>query len=510
AFDEALEQTAHAMAQTHVVLWLIVQLVRLFVWLTRRVLWALMWIAHGLSCFLSRQMEFDADRYEARLAGSAAFESTAKELAMLGAAYSGALHDLGATWQDGRLVDSLPELVHGNRQRLPLAVKQEILRRQSTAETGLFDTHPADRERIASARKEVDRPAFRSSLPATALFRDFRALAKSVSLAFYELNLGHSIEEDRLLGSERVFAEKDESDADRGAHERFCRALADADRPLALPPTLSPTPLDPNAVTARLQQLRAAVLASGERYRKGLEGLEECLRQLHDLKIGSFLVDQGARFAPERVGLKSLDAESFIGRSRLLDRRQAQLGTQMEAHERALVERYHLALVVFDLPGLAERDPSVLGIRQERDRLLAVSAALAAQQGALGELRYRFTASTAVGEALSELRTQGLAEGFESRIEELREVLVGLSGSLSGVAYPFEHREASCALGTWLVNAPPEGLDIQALLELAHGTLGRFYEVYGRVLARLSRLAERGELILGLPPLPEPDPARPA
>ena len=33
-------------------------------------LWVLMWIGHGVSSFMLRQMEFDADRYEARVAGS--------------------------------------------------------------------------------------------------------------------------------------------------------------------------------------------------------------------------------------------------------------------------------------------------------------------------------------------------------------------------------------------------------------------------------------------------------
>jgi len=49
-------------------------LARLFVWLSRRILWGLMLVGQAVSCFMLRQMEFDADRYEARLAGSTAFE----------------------------------------------------------------------------------------------------------------------------------------------------------------------------------------------------------------------------------------------------------------------------------------------------------------------------------------------------------------------------------------------------------------------------------------------------
>ncbi len=43
------------------------------VWLTRRILWALMHAGHAISCFMLRQMEYDADSYEAKLAGERDF-----------------------------------------------------------------------------------------------------------------------------------------------------------------------------------------------------------------------------------------------------------------------------------------------------------------------------------------------------------------------------------------------------------------------------------------------------
>jgi hypothetical protein len=50
------------------------------VWQSRRILWALMHAGHGISSFMLRQMEYDADSYETKLAGSDAFESTASRL----------------------------------------------------------------------------------------------------------------------------------------------------------------------------------------------------------------------------------------------------------------------------------------------------------------------------------------------------------------------------------------------------------------------------------------------
>ncbi len=53
------------------------------VWLSRRILWALMQVGHGVSCFMLRQMEYDADRYECQVAGSDAFRETMLRLAEL-------------------------------------------------------------------------------------------------------------------------------------------------------------------------------------------------------------------------------------------------------------------------------------------------------------------------------------------------------------------------------------------------------------------------------------------
>ena len=55
----------------------------LCIWITRRVLWVLMLIGHGLSCFMLRRVEYDADRYETRLAGSDVFKETTSALSKL-------------------------------------------------------------------------------------------------------------------------------------------------------------------------------------------------------------------------------------------------------------------------------------------------------------------------------------------------------------------------------------------------------------------------------------------
>ena len=59
AWDERLEYLSQSIDIR--VSW-VLYLARLFVWLTRKILWLLMMVGHLVSGFLMRQMEVDADR----------------------------------------------------------------------------------------------------------------------------------------------------------------------------------------------------------------------------------------------------------------------------------------------------------------------------------------------------------------------------------------------------------------------------------------------------------------
>jgi Zn-dependent protease with chaperone function len=70
SWDEGLAQWSTS-GGTEVMI--LVGLIRLSIWLTRRILWVLMWVGHLVTVSLRRQMEYDADRYEARMVGAGRF-----------------------------------------------------------------------------------------------------------------------------------------------------------------------------------------------------------------------------------------------------------------------------------------------------------------------------------------------------------------------------------------------------------------------------------------------------
>src|SRR5262249_815829 len=125
------------------------------IWLTRWVLWLLMVIGHALSSFMLRQMEYDADRYETRLAGTEAFAETARKLLLLGLATNAAYSLLDHSWnKTGRLPDDLSTLILTLSEGISPAEFRTIEKELQKSKTGFFDTHPAHGERLASARRE--------------------------------------------------------------------------------------------------------------------------------------------------------------------------------------------------------------------------------------------------------------------------------------------------------------------------------------------------------------------
>src|SRR5206468_6309298 len=104
-------------------------------------LWALMHAGHAISCFMLRQMEYDADSYEAKLAGSDTFESTIERLPVLSVAMQFALEDLRRSWVSSRLAEDLPLLIDHKATSLPAEVHQQLAAARASTKTGWFQTH---------------------------------------------------------------------------------------------------------------------------------------------------------------------------------------------------------------------------------------------------------------------------------------------------------------------------------------------------------------------------------
>ncbi len=500
-WDEQLEQAGKE--NDSIIVMLVVNASRGVVWLTRRILWGLMWVGNLLSCFMLRQMEFDADRYEARLVGSETFESTCRELSNLGVSFQKSLSDIGASWQEGRLADSLPGLVRANRQRLDAEILERINQGIDDSTTGLFDTHPADRDRIANARHEGDRPIFRTELGATALFRDFHILSRAVSLDFYGSNIGE-VGADSLQPLEQLLAGQDTAEVEQQALGRYFQGTVHWLRilcPEAPPAAEAP---DPGNLLQALEAVRERLAAGCAAHLEHMSQYDAADTDLVNAAQGRSILAAGMSFDPEEWSLPGNQLSDVRDLEARAEERQSQLDATMAEQEDLALARLQNALRLLQLPGLAEGRAK---LRDELPALYAAARGLHSVRDPITRLRFELAGFGLLASQLSDnAENEGLIQAVKDGAASLHGRLT-LRDALADVPYPF-HAGAEVSLGAFLVPELPDADDLGALYKACQSAVGRAFGTYYKIMGRLAAAGESLETELGLEPLeapPEPE-----
>jgi hypothetical protein len=149
--------------------------------------------------FLLRQMEFDADRYEAQFGGSEAFARTTRKLQMLTGAWQLANAQMMEHLEERRLVEDLPGLVQLNARTIPPETVAAMEQGIDASRTGWFDSHPCDRDRLAAAEKLASPGVFRLDRPARELLADFAAQSKATTWDLYLATFGPQVPREALV-----------------------------------------------------------------------------------------------------------------------------------------------------------------------------------------------------------------------------------------------------------------------------------------------------------------------
>ena len=167
--------------------------------ISRGVLWLLMMAGHGVSAFLMRQMEYDADRAEIQLVGSDAFKSTMRKVATLQAMRGGIDGEVSQMWQNTRsLPDDLSLLIAARERGLPDDVRAAFEASLEATRTHWADTHPSPHDRMTFAARLGQAGINLSDASARHLFEDFADISRAVTIGHYH-NLGVANPMDRVV-----------------------------------------------------------------------------------------------------------------------------------------------------------------------------------------------------------------------------------------------------------------------------------------------------------------------
>jgi Zn-dependent protease with chaperone function len=166
-------------------LMLVANLAWLGLLISRRYLGALARAAQWMTAAFSRHMEFDADRHEATIVGTAVFEQTTLRLPQLRTAADLTWRNVDESWVMGRAPEDLPEMVAAVEQILTDTTAARVREEALARRMGPWDTHPSDSERIAAARA-FDAPSLLTlEGEARLLFADLPALCREATRYHY-------------------------------------------------------------------------------------------------------------------------------------------------------------------------------------------------------------------------------------------------------------------------------------------------------------------------------------
>lgn len=170
---------------------LVLVIASLGVWFSRLLLRPLMWIGIGISAFVSRQMEYNADAYEIEFVGSEVFENTTVRFAALASSMETAYKQMRVGWHHSRaLPENFPQYLVLHDRRMTEEKRAAIADRVGLDQSQWYSTHPASGDRIRCARLAQKRGIFALDVPAKELFSNFDVIAKQVSLLHYTEDFG--------------------------------------------------------------------------------------------------------------------------------------------------------------------------------------------------------------------------------------------------------------------------------------------------------------------------------
>jgi Zn-dependent protease with chaperone function len=479
-----------------------------FVWLTRLMLAAVAWVGHGISCWMSRQMEFDADLHEIRVAGSAAFATSCRRITDLNLAQMMTFDHMSQLLSEGHLPDDFPAMVVSSVPLIPKELRKQVRSFERDEQTGWFDTHPTNVDRIARARQENDPGimVLEGNIPATALFQDFKKLCKIFTTEYYKEVLEKDFKKSLLKPVSTMIARRDAEVEAGKALDRYFQAHIPIFRALILDESVTRPLDDPRAAAATLRASREKMLALVDEY--------DLLTKRYDLAETKLLLSSEAEVI-SKCGI-SVKADQFqlpSNKSKVIQEtvRRARLGVEalaskMLEFEELATARLTAALQLLQLPQIYNKIENGESLCNQIVAILGDARVVSSIVNDLQPTRIVYRRLSALLSRLETDESNALYESIMDQMRKLHTRLTSLQDDMEDYMYPLDHGDESQTLKDYVLPVVPDLQDLGGLIGATRFSAERVMGIQVRLVAKLAHAAEKVEEAFGMPPLKERKP----
>jgi len=465
--------------------------------------------AETVSCSMSRQMEFHADCCEARIVGTRTFCETIWQSRQLSVAHQMSFRDIQDFHREGRLPDNVIALSIANLSLITPRVRRQLRHLMLEKQTGQFESHPSDRDRIDAVKAEGANGSFRKNmvpadLSASVLFDQFDELSKSVTLQFYHDQWTQPIKPKLLHPVDQLLERQAIEIAAARALKRYFQTEVPRLRPLPIAAQSTEPPDNHDDVIMEVAKCRARMLTELPIYQRLTPRYRMAEETLFETIAAQALLQARLTFEPSDFGLKVATADVVDVKQGRAREGLSNLARKLLPFESEAGNRLSFALQLLHVPQIVEQIDDGEQLHYEVGDLLPAAQYVSRLIGELPTLRIIYYRLMTLWEKLDEKTTQKRTlEVIANQISTLRHRLTTIQTEMGHHLYPFDHAKADTTLREHLLPVIPAELDVGGLVKVTDQLQLRLVSIQLRLFARLAQAAEKIEAVLGMSPLPD-------
>ena len=468
------------------------------------IMYLLVMVGHFFVSRLLQEMEYDADRYEARLAGSQVFAKTARKLQLLHICFEKTLEDLDHYRRTKRLPDDLITLLVDNEKNIDEEKFRELEDELLNLKTDWSDSHPSDRDRIENVAKENAPGVFTVEYPGSVLFSDVEALCKILTVQIYKDTFGKDFKQSEVKDTKQLIAESDVRRTEGKAALRFALDQFCGYDTFLFPRTQLGTAINSteykNETNSRRQYMMDNVRAYAK-IRQSEDALKEDMASttcaLRLMEAGFDLSSAGDIFKVSTI------PQAHQMQNQLISQDQTVKG-QVAPFRQVLGARLIDALEFMRSPQMFKATGEHPSVAQEIQNILAVWNCVFGLRPTFDLFTFELRVNGMLISFAEEHMDERMLQSINAAMARLTDFMIQIQQATVSLMYPFEHGDGQVSLSHFLVPELPRTQDYSATFDAAIDLDKNMEFLLRRCVARLGALAEKVEKTFGFEPLETP------
>ncbi len=483
---------------------------------SRGVLWLFLVAGEGLFCHLARQMEYDADRAAALIAGRAELLRTLEVLRFLAIGSAQAQTDTIHALLAKALPDDMVRLIVADG--ISLARHRDKVFEMSREErTTWRSTHPSLADRAANIGHIQTPGLVTSDIRSTHLFSNFSAVCQRATRAHYEVHFGKAATGISMVNSRRLAEDQSRRREEAFGVRRYFRTSLGTARMIFPDSSWLSPPADPAHAVSALADLRRELLGFGEaidsltgKDYEDLLGARTAART-HMNSLETLIATAGRMNRAAAVRELQRLRKTLVRAMGEVHEKLEELEPQVDALDRLSRQRLTLCFALSQSPALVQiAGASGRKIRQRAIEITGRCEALEKCGGLVLRMRERgvvlHTLTDTYPERLRKLFREAIQEASEAIATTIREIDQEIQTDPELVKLNAELQSSN---GQTLQVAIPDSKNPVVVLAAVDRIFERFQPILLDTIAQVAMLAEDIEGAFKLSPLPETTEATP-